>query len=92
MKVTGELYDVYWMQKQDMAELNVLMAKYQAVTGASDEETRAKYQHMFDLHEKESRELWDAICDKFDLPRDCEYMLTKDGSIVLLPEAGEVAS
>lgn len=84
MKVTGELYDVYFMIRKDMAQTNALKNDFMARTGSTKDEANKKYAHMDKLHYKEDMELWDMICEEYKLPRGHHYMLDHFGNVIML--------
>ena len=83
MRVTGELYDVYFMNQRDRRATDVLRNDFKARTGVSELEAYKKYQHMYELHEKEDMALWDMICEEHNLPRGYLYTLDHFGNIIM---------
>lgn len=79
-KVTGEYYDLYFLQLQDQAQTSALMAEKSYYM--SQAEIDERYRHAIELQERERRELWRAICREYRLDPRFEYILTREGEPV----------
>lgn len=83
-KVSGELYDLYFLLKQDEAQTSALMAeKSERMSRA---EVVERYQHALDIQEREQAALWAAICKRYGLDPMRRYLLTRAGEVVQLQD------
>lgn len=80
VKVTGELYDLYFLLKRDEAETSALMAE--KTYFMSQAEIDERYRPTLELQEREQRNLWRAICSEYKLDPRFTYILTRDGEPV----------
>lgn len=88
-KVTGELYDLYFLLKRDEAETAALMAEKSYYL--SQAEIDERYQHMIELQQREQAQLWNAISERYGLEPGYRYLLTREGEIIQLERLEAVA-
>lgn len=89
IKVSGELYDLYFLQQQDAAQTSALMAE--KTYFMSQAEIDEFYQPVLDLQEREQSQLWTAICSEYGLDPSRKYFLTRSGEVIQQPREPEEA-
>lgn len=79
-KVTGQLYELYFLLKRDAAETSALMAEKSYYM--SQAEIDEHYFEVLQLQEREQATLWKRIIEEYRLDPRFTYILTREGEPV----------